>query len=46
VLAQRIVDYRKAHGHFKRIEQLQEVEGIGPKKFADLKAQVYVEPVH
>ena len=29
-LAQRIVDYRKAHGPFKQIEDLREVSGIGP----------------
>jgi competence protein ComEA len=46
VLAQRIVAYRQAHGLFKTIAQLQDVEGIGPKKFADLEARVYVGSVH
>lgn len=32
VLAQRIVDYRKAHGSFRSIGELTEVEGIGEKR--------------
>jgi competence ComEA-like helix-hairpin-helix protein len=37
-LAQRIVDYRNAHGPFKKLEDLeQKVLGIGPKKLADIK---------
>ncbi|MCL4498775.1 MAG: helix-hairpin-helix domain-containing protein [Chloroflexi bacterium] len=43
VLAKRIVDYRMANGGFKRIEELQRVEGIGAKKFGDLKDKVTVE---
>jgi len=31
VLAQRIVDWRKQHGNFGRAEELDAVEGIGPK---------------
>ena len=30
-LAQRIVDYRQAHGPFKQIEDLSEIPGIGPQ---------------
>ena len=30
-LAQRIVDYRQAHGPFKKIEDFMEVSGIGPR---------------
>ncbi len=37
VLAQRIFDYRQEHGRFKRVEDLRQVEGIGPKKFEQLK---------
>jgi competence protein ComEA len=37
VMAQRIVDYRTAHGGFQRIDQLQDVPGIGPSKFAQLR---------
>lgn len=41
-LAERIVTYRESHGKFKNIEELQEVEGIGPKKFTDLKNLVTI----
>ncbi len=37
-LAQRIVDYRKAHGPFKKIDDLEEkVLGFGPKKLEKIK---------
>jgi competence protein ComEA len=39
-LAQRIVEYRQAHGGFSSIEQLRQVEGIGEKRFAALKQAV------
>jgi competence protein ComEA len=39
-LAQRILDYRKAHGGFRTVNDLQNVPGIGPKKFAAIKAKV------
>ncbi|MDI6892366.1 MAG: helix-hairpin-helix domain-containing protein [Actinomycetota bacterium] len=42
VLAQRIIDYREAHRGFTSISELQEVSGIGPKKFADIKDKVTV----
>jgi competence protein ComEA len=37
VTAQRIIDWRTQHGRFASIEQLQEVEGIGPTRFSRLK---------
>jgi len=40
--AQRIVDYREAHGGFKSIEEIQEVAGIGPKTFEKIKNQITV----
>lgn len=42
VLAQRIIDHRKAVGRFDSVSQLQDVKGIGPKKFADIKDLVTV----
>ena len=42
VLAQKIVDWRTAHGRFASIDQLREVGGIGESKFAALKAKVRV----
>jgi competence protein ComEA len=41
-LAQRIIDYRQEKGPFRSIEDLQNVSGIGTKKFADLKDLVTV----
>jgi competence protein ComEA len=38
--AERIVDYRKAHGPFSQPEQLMEVKGIGEKLFTQLKPYV------
>lgn len=42
VLAQRILDWRAEHGRFSSIEELQEVPGIGPSTYADLKDRVRV----
>ncbi len=42
VLAQHIVDWRSAHGQFTSIDQLREVSGIGPSKFAAIKSLVTV----
>jgi competence protein ComEA len=42
VLAQRIVDYRTQHGGFRSVDQLQEVTGIGSRRFEDLKPMVRV----
>jgi competence protein ComEA len=40
VTAQKIIDWRKAHGTFTAITELQEVDGIGPKTYADLADRV------
>lgn len=40
VLAQRIVSWRDAHGGFRSVDELQQVPGIGARKYADLKALV------
>ena len=37
VYAQRIIDYRTANGPFYKIEDLMKVEGIGAKRFEDIK---------
>jgi competence protein ComEA len=39
-LAQRILAYRTAHGGFRSVNDLQNVTGIGPKKFAAIKGSV------
>ena len=40
--AERIIEYRKAHGSFGRAEELMEVKGIGEKLFVQLKPYVTV----
>ncbi len=42
VTAQRILDWRAAHGHFRSVDQLREVSGIGKSRFAQLKELVRV----
>jgi competence protein ComEA len=42
VLAQRILDYRTQNGPFTSVDQLQEVSGVGAKKFESLKPHVRV----
>ncbi|WP_433020742.1 helix-hairpin-helix domain-containing protein [Kribbella sp. CA-294648] len=42
VLAQRILDWRTEHGRFTSPDELQEVPGVGPKKFESLKPHVRV----
>ena len=39
-MAQRIIEYRETNGGFKTIEDLQNVKGIGAKKFENLKNKV------
>ena len=38
--AQKILDWRKQHGGFKSVEDLQQISGIGPKRFESLKDKV------
>jgi competence protein ComEA len=40
VTAQKIVDWRNAHGGFTSVEQLQQVSGIGPTRYAELSPLV------
>ncbi|GAA2860830.1 hypothetical protein GCM10010472_17690 [Pseudonocardia halophobica] len=42
VTAQRIVDWRTRNGRFARVDQLREVEGIGERRFAQLRELVTV----
>ncbi|MBN1922423.1 MAG: helix-hairpin-helix domain-containing protein [Anaerolineae bacterium] len=44
IRAQAILDYRAAHGPFVRIEDLQNVEGIGPATYERLAPYVTVGP--
>ncbi|WP_455770862.1 helix-hairpin-helix domain-containing protein [Streptomyces collinus] len=37
VLAQHIIDYRMQHGGFRSVDELREVNGIGDRRFADLR---------
>ncbi len=38
--AQKIIDYRQAHGPFRSVDELEAVPGIGPSKLAQLKGLV------
>ncbi|MDG4531855.1 ComEA family DNA-binding protein [Streptomyces sp. AV19] len=40
VLARHIVDYRTEHGGFRSVEELRRVNGIGARRFADLRSLV------
>lgn len=44
-MAARIVDYRQKNGGFKKIEELMNVQGIGERRFLDLKPQITVTPL-
>ncbi len=43
-MAERIIAYREANGPFQRIEDLQEVEGIGETRYKDLAPLITVGP--
>jgi competence protein ComEA len=42
VLAQRIVEYRTAHGRLSSVDQLADVGGIGPTRLADIRPKARV----
>lgn len=42
-LAKRIVEYRSAHGPFQSPDDLQQVQGIGPKTYETLRDDATVE---
>jgi competence protein ComEA len=37
VLARHIIDYRTQHGGFRSVDELREVNGIGGRRFSDLR---------
>ncbi len=41
-IAQRILDYRKTNGNFKKVEDLMKVRGIGEKVFLKMKDQLAI----
>jgi competence protein ComEA len=43
-VAARILDYRKEHGPFKRVEDLMKVKGIGDTLFAGIRDLITVGP--
>lgn len=43
VLAQRVVDYRDAHGGFRAVEELLKVSGIGDAKLTEILDLITVE---
>ena len=42
-IASRIIEYREQNGKFEKIEDLQNVKGIGDAKFANIKEQIVVK---
>lgn len=42
-ISQRIIDYRTEYGPFRTVEELDEVEGIGPRTLEKLRPFVTVE---
>ena len=42
--AQAILDYRKANGAFKSVDELKDIKGIGAKRFEKLKPDLTVTP--
>lgn len=42
--AERILEYRRQHGRFRRVEELLAVKGIGEKAFLRLRPHLLVEP--
>jgi len=42
VTAQKILDWRQQHGRFSRVDELQEVDGIGPKTYARIAPRARV----
>ena len=43
ILSQKIIEYREAKGSFRKLEDLMQVSGIGPKKFEQIKDYLTLE---
>ncbi|MDI6853788.1 MAG: helix-hairpin-helix domain-containing protein [Deltaproteobacteria bacterium] len=43
VLAERIIAYRRAHGPFRRVDDLKEVSGLGPESLEQLRPHLTLE---
>lgn len=43
VLAQRMVEWRRAHGRYRTVDDLREVKGIGKKRLEQLRSLVTVK---
>lgn len=41
--AEKIIEYRKAHGRFNSVNELLEVKGIGEKKLEKIKKIIFIE---
>ena len=42
-IASRIIEYREQNGRFNKIEDLQNVKGIGDAKFGNINEQIIVK---
>jgi len=43
ILSQKIIAYREAHGPFRKLDDLMQISGIGPKKFEQIKDYLILE---
>ena len=43
VLAERVIQYRREHGKFASIRDIQNVKGIGVKRFAQLEPYIRID---
>ena len=41
-LAQRIIEYRENNGKFQKIEDIQNVKGIGDSKYSNIKEKICI----
>jgi competence protein ComEA len=44
-IAGRIIDYRQKNGGFKKLEELMNIEGIGERRFLDLRPRITITPL-